>query len=77
MIDSIFVVYMAKSAMKNISILDGPIGAFANMLVSTTLLDPTVRECCRCIVFVAGAFWYHFTSFGFTLLYTMVLAPLL
>jgi len=42
MIGGIFAVHMAKSAVKNIPILGGPIGAFANVLIPTTLLGPAV-----------------------------------
>lgn len=42
MIGGIFAVHMAKGAVKNIPILGGPIGAFANVLIPTTLLGPAV-----------------------------------
>jgi hypothetical protein len=42
MIGGIFAVHMAKGAVKNIPILGGPIAAFANALIPTTLLGPAV-----------------------------------
>lgn len=42
MIGGIFAVHMAKGAVKKIPILGGPLGAFANVLLPTTLLGPAV-----------------------------------
>ncbi|KAG0553977.1 hypothetical protein KC19_12G053200 [Ceratodon purpureus] len=42
LIGGIFAVHMAKNAVKNIPILGGPIGAFVNVLVPTSLLGPAV-----------------------------------